>query len=108
MKYYAAKIIFFISKKIKDREALTPDKLAQFQTLSANKKELENKLIQISDRIAKIYEELDNSVGGYILIDDVIYPGCKVTVSNVSTFIRSETKHCRLVRDGADVRVKGY
>ncbi len=104
----ASKIIFFISKKIKDREALTPEKLAQFQSLSANKKELENKLIQITERINKIYEELDNSVGGYILIDDVIYPGCKVTVSNVSTFIRSETKHCRLVRDGADVRVKGY
>jgi len=104
----SSKIIFFISKKIKDRESLTPDKLAQFQSLSAQKKEMENKLINITDRIMKLNEELDNSVGGYILIDDIIYPGCKVTVSNVSTFIRSETKHCRLVRDGADVRVKGY
>ena len=104
----ATKIILFISKKIKDRETLPPEKLAQFQTLSANKKELENKLMNITDRINAIYEELDNSVGGYILIDDIIYPGCKVTVSNVSTFIRSETKHCRLVRDGADVRAKGY
>lgn len=104
----ATKIILFISKKLKDREALTPEKLEQFQSLSSNKKILENKLIDIDDEIDRISEELDNSVGGYILVDDIIYPGCKVTVSNVTTFIRSETKHCRLVRDGADVRVKAY
>lgn len=104
----ATKIILFISKKLKDREALTPEKLEQFQSLSANKKRLENRVIEIDERIDNISEELDNSVGGYILVDDVIYPGCKVTVSNVTTFIRTETKHCRLVRDGADVRVKAY
>lgn len=104
----ANKVIFFISKKIKEREQLTPEKLERFQTLSAKKKEMENRIVEIDNRIDEINAELDNAIGGYILIDDVIYPGCKVTVSNVSTFIRTETKHCRLVRDGADVRVKGY
>lgn len=104
----SSKIILFISKKIKEREAITPEKLEQFQALSARKKEMENRLVAIDERINLINEELDNAVGGYILIDDIIYPGCKVTVSNVSTFIRKETKHCRLVRDGADVRVKAY
>lgn len=104
----AEKIILFISKKIKEREQLPPDKLEQFKTLSSQKKIMENRIAEIENRIIQIDDELDNSVGGYILIDDIIYPGCKVTVSNVSTFIRTETKHCRLVRDGADVRVKAY
>jgi hypothetical protein len=59
-------------------------------------------------QIENITVELDNATGGYILVDEVIYPGCKVTVSNVTTYIRTETKHARLVRDGADVRVAAY
>ncbi|MCR5331011.1 MAG: FapA family protein [Lachnospiraceae bacterium] len=104
----AAKIIAFISNKIKNREQLPPEKLEQFQQLSAKTKELEKRSTQIGDRLTEILNELENSVGGYILVDDIIYPGCKVTVSNVTTFIRKETKHCRLVRDGADVRVAAY
>lgn len=104
----ANKIITFISRKLKEREQLSKEKLEQFQNLSAKKKEMEDSIVGIDKEIDKLNEELDNSQGGYIKIDDVIYPGCKVTVSNVTTFIRNETKHCRLVRDGADVRVKGY
>lgn len=104
----ADKIIAFISKKIKEREQLTPEKLEQFQQLSAQKTIMENRIVEIDNKIDEINEQLDNAVGGYILVDDVIYPGCKVTVANVTNFIRTETKHCRLVRDGADVRVTAY
>lgn len=104
----ANKVIIFISNKIKQHEQLSPEKLEQFQTLSSQKRAMENRVGEIMERLDKVNEELDNSIGGYILIDDVIYPGCKVTVSNVTTFIRTETKHGRLVRDGADVRVKAY
>ena len=104
----AAKIIAFISNKIKNREQLPPEKLEQFQQLSAKTKEMEKRSGEINERLTVIINELENSTGGYVLVDDIIYPGCKVTVSNVTTFIRKETKHCRLVRDGADVRVAAY
>ncbi len=104
----AAKVIAFISNKIKNREQLPPEKLEQFQSLSAKTKEMEKRIEEINNRINEIIQELENSTGGYILVDDVIYPGCRVTVSNVTTMIRKETKHCRLVRDGADVRVTLY
>lgn len=104
----ANKIIAFISKKIKDREQLPPEKLTQFQQLTVSKTQMMNRTEAIDERIDQIYAVLDNYSNGYVLIDDVIYPGCKVTVSNVSTFIHSETKHCRLMRDGADIRVKAY
>ena len=104
----AGKIIAFISTKIKNREQLPPEKLEQFQQLSAQTKTMEKRADEINDRLTVIMNELENSTGGYILVDDVIYPGCKVTVSNVTTIIRTETKHCRLIRDGADVRVTLY
>ena len=104
----AAKVIAFISNKIENREQLPPEKLEQFQSLSAKTKEMEKRIDEINNRINEIVNELESSTGGYILVDDIIYPGCRVTVSNVTTMIRKETKHCRLVRDGADVRVGLY
>lgn len=104
----ATKVIIFISNKIKNREQITPDKMEQFQALSSQKSIMEKRSTEIDAKLAVVNEQLDNMTGGYISIDDVIYPGCKVTVSNVSTYIRTETKHSRLVRDGADVRVAAY
>ena len=104
----ASKIILYISNKIKNREQLPPEKLEQFQQLSAQTKNMEKRAEEINERLNAIQQELDNSTGGYILVDDIIYPGCKVTVSNATTMIRKESKHCRLVRDGADVRVTLY
>ncbi len=102
------KIIAFISNKIKNHEQIPPDRLQQFQLVVAEKKKLESREIEIMDSIDHLNEQLDNAVGGYIRVDDVIYPGCKVTVSNITTYIRTETKHGKLVRDGADVRVSAY
>lgn len=104
----ATKVIIFITNKIKAHEQIAPEKMEQFQQLSAQKRVMETRVTEIEDKMDAISKELDNSVGGYILIDDIIYPGCKVTVASVSTFIRTETKHGRLIRDGADVRVTAY
>lgn len=102
------KILFFISKKIKDREQLPKEKIIQFQQLSVSNKEFKKRIEEINARLEELDLMLENSTKGYVLVDDVIYPGCKVTISNISTYIRSETKHCRLIRDGADVRVTAY
>jgi len=102
------KIIFYISKKIQEREQLPPDKIAQFQQLNAAMREYKKRLEQIENRLDDLDALLENSTKGYVQVDDVIYPGCKVTVSTVTTYIKTETKHCRLVRDGADVRVTAF
>ena len=102
------KVIFFISKKIKDREQLPKEKLVQLQKLTISDKEFKKRLEEINVRLEELDVMLENSTRGYVLIDDVIYPGCKVTISNISTYIRAETKHCRLIRDGADVKVTAY
>ena len=104
----AEKIIFYLSKKIKDREQLPPEKIIQFQQLSASKAEFKKRLDEIEKRLDELDILLENSTKGFVQVDDVIYPGCKVTVSSVTTYIKSETKHCRLIRDGADVRITTY
>lgn len=104
----ADKTVAFLTKKLKGGEGISKDKLANLAALSSGKKQLQEHVAKIEERLQELYKLMDNSNNGYILVDDVIYPGCKLTISNVSTFIRTETKHCRLVRDGADIRVKPY
>lgn len=104
----ADKVIAFISRKLKEGEKLSEEKYTQFSTLSSQKKQMETRLIEIEEQVVHIMDAIENAASGYILIDDVIYPGCKVSISNVTTFIRTNTKHCRLMRDGADIRVKAY
>ncbi len=102
------KVLSFISKKVSEGEKLTPEKQVQFATLKKQKEEMEQTLGKVADRLDAVADKIDAAGSGYVLVDDVMYPGCKVTISNVTTFIRTDTKHCRLVRDGADIRVKAY
>ena len=102
------KILFYISKKIKDREQLPKEKIVQFQQLSLSDKQFKKRLEEINTRLEELDLLLENSTKGFVQVDDIMYPGCKVTISNISTYIREETKHCRLIRDGADLRVTAY
>ncbi len=104
----AEKIIFYLSKKIKDREQLPPEKITQFQQLSASKTGIRKRLEEIDNRLDELDALLENQTKGYVQVDDIMYPGCKVTIATVTTYIKTETKHCRLIRDGADVRVTAY
>lgn len=104
----ANKFTSFISKKIRDREPVSPEKMTQFTNLTAIKGVYQKRIDEIDERMDQISNIMESYSKGYILIDDVIYPGCRVTVSNVTTFIHKESKHCRLVRDGADIRTRAY
>ena len=55
----------------------------------------------------ELEEEIESTQnGGRIVISEVAYPGVKMTIANVSSFIHNETKHSAFVRDGAEIRVR--
>lgn len=102
------KVLSFIAKKVKDKEPLPKEKIIQFQQLKVSKDSMKKRLDEIENRLDELDAMLENSTKGYVQVDDVIYPGCKITIANVSTYIRTETKHSRLIRDGADIRVTAF
>ena len=56
---------------------------------------------------SELEEEIESTQnGGRIVISEVAYPGVKMTIANVSSFIHNETKHSAFVRDGAEIRVR--
>ena len=101
-------MVAYITKKLRDGEQLQKEKIEQFQKLSSQVTEMKKRVEEIDKRVDRLLDKIESFTKGFVLVDDVIYPGCKVTIASVTTFIHTETKHSRLVRDGADVRVKAY
>lgn len=52
--------------------------------------------------LSNVMEENDN---GTITVDGVIYPGCKVVISNVPYYIRNELYAKAFIKDGVDIKV---
>lgn len=116
----------------KEMEKLSSERDSLLQNIAVLKKRLQttgkldedkrNKLKDSANRIQEIsammetlteeYEVLDkelekSSGGGKIVVRDVAYPGVKITISNVSTYLHTESQYCTFVRDGADIRTRG-
>lgn len=93
---------------IKQGQKLDAVKMQQLQALLQKKKTMDAEMDEKLNRITVLHEIVDNCTGGSVCADVSMYPGCKLSISGVTGFVRTESKHCRFVRDGADVRATAY
>lgn len=98
-----------VSKKIKSGEKLTPEQMKYFKQLSVEYQTLKIEIESINGELLEIMDKIDEFKGdAYVKVQDFAYPGTKLTVSDVVTTLSKPVQHGRFVKDGADVRVKGY
>ena len=72
-------------------------------------KVIDNTVEEETEEYEKIEEEMRRtSDGGKIRVESIAYPGVKIVISNMTSFIHTETQHCTFVREGADIRIKPY
>ena len=64
----------------------------------------ENYDIQL--RLDELEDMIDLNEDPVIIVQGEVYPGTKITVSDVSMFVKSEISYCRFVREMGDVRMK--
>jgi len=71
-------------------------------------KEIDGQIEADTQEYESLETELEkNAGGGKIIVEDIAYPGVKLTISNVVTYIHTETQHSAFVREGADIRIRG-
>ena len=98
-----------VSKKIKSGDKLTPEQLNYFKQLSAEYQSLKNDIDSISSQYNDLMDLMDGKGGdSYVKVSEFAYPSTKITISDVTTTLSKPVQHGRFVKDGADVRVKGY
>lgn len=72
---------------------LSKVKTGELKALVAEKEELEEKLE--ADKDAKV------------VVNDTVYPGVKVVISDVSKIIKKSVAHCKFIKDRGDVKMIG-
>ncbi len=87
---------------------LDPAKATQVKLLAKQKDDMEKQKQEMMDRTDLLYDSINESTGGCIRVEGTIYPGCKMTISGVMTFVRAESKYCRFIREGADIKMTAY
>lgn len=99
--------ISILQKRLKAKGKLDDEKMQMLKKNSARIKEIDEQMEKETEEYDALGEELDNLTGsGRIEVQGTAYPGVKLTISNVKTFIQTETQHSAFVREGADIRVR--
>lgn len=101
-------IITLLRKKKDAGEDLSAVKLEQLKNAIRNYILLETKIKDARQRRLQLSNEMDNKINARIKIQNVVYPGVKIVISNVIYFVRNEQKYCQFIRDEADIRVIEY
>lgn len=97
-----------LQKRLKTKGKLDDDKMKILKVNSARIKEIDEQIEADTQEYENLEAELEKKAGGgKIIVEDIAYPGVKLTISNVVTYIHTETQHSAFVREGADIRIRG-
>jgi hypothetical protein len=80
--------------------------MQQMQNLAATRKAKMDENYDIQLRLDELEDMIDLNEDPVIIVQGEVYPGTKITVSDVSMFVKSEISYCRFVREMGDVRMK--
>lgn len=98
-------MIEFYGKKIKRGEVLPPEKLVQFKIMTLGYKKHLEEIAEVRKKIEEINQSIAENKDGFIDIMDTAYSGVKIVVVNAVMLIKTNIKHSRFIKEGADVRI---
>ncbi len=98
-------ILVAYAKKVKSGEKLDARILSSVKDSMEKKKLLSEAVAANQERLNKLIEMTDSNANGCIRVQDTIYPGCRITISNVCYYVKNEIQHSRFIKEGADIRV---
>lgn len=98
-------VITLLNKRKEVDGKLEDDKQEMYMSAVRNKIFLGNKLKQATMRFEELEVMVENKNNGSIAVSHEIYPGVKVSIGSVTTYIRDELRFVRLTKDGADIKM---
>lgn len=98
-------ILVNYSEKLKQGITLPPDKVEYMKTQVMTMKTLQAQLAPITEEINRLRMEFISAGRAKVEVQDVIYPGVTIKISDVSVTTKSERKYCKFVKDGAEIKV---
>jgi len=98
-------ILVAYAKKVKSGEKLDPRILSSVKDSMTKKKLLSEAVEANQARLNSLIEMTNANANGSIRVQDTIFPGCRLAISNVCYYVKNEIQHSRFIKEGADIRV---
>lgn len=93
-------------KKLDNQGQLSEDKKEMLSMSITAKAQLEEQCIDIEDELEDIEEKIANFLDGKIKVQEIIYPGVRITMGNSKMRIDEPREHCMIYRDQEDCEIK--
>lgn len=93
-----------LKKKVMQGAKLPVDKIAFIKSIPAKLNAYEEEMNQLLDEYLSLKESLDDMNKGTIIIQNMVYPGVKLMISNLVYFVKSEEHHCRYYKSEGEVK----
>lgn len=98
-------ILVTYSERLKAGIELPPDKVTYMKTQVVALKSLQGQLAPITAEINQLRKEFIGAGRAKVEVQDVIYPGVTIKISELSMTTKAERKYCQFVKDGAEIKV---
>lgn len=100
-----AQAIAILRKKIQSSANLDYGRLQTLKQLTNASIHLNTQLSEIKDRYEMLKIEVENNDAGMVKVQDTVYPGTKIIISNVIYYVKDPIQHSKFIRDRADIKV---
>ena len=98
-------IIDLFEKKYGGRENIPSDKIMTYIAAKETYQQFIEKQETSRARYYELRAIMDSNESGCVRVEGIIYPGCKIVVSNVNYYIRKEIMYSKFIREGADIKI---
>lgn len=102
------KVVDMYSKKLAKGEKLGTEKLNSLKEAKIAVENATNEFHENQLLLEQYQEQIMANSSGVIQVENMLYPGVEVSIADVTKHIRKETKYCRLVRSGADIKIDPF
>lgn len=98
-------VVSLMRKKMQGGMNLTADKLESLKQATQTNISIEAQLKEVGARLDELRMDMEGNATGTIKIQDTVFPGTKIVISNIVYHVREKIQHSKFSRDRADIKV---
>lgn len=100
-----AQTVAIIRKKLQSGGTIPFDKMETLKQMTQSNITMDTQLQEARRRYDELKFEMEGNSAGMIKIQDTVFSGTKIVISNIIYFVREEIHHSKFIRDRADIKI---
>ena len=97
--------IALIRKRLHTGANISYDKLSSLKQVTQTSIQLNTQIAEATQRYDVLKLDVEGNAAGMIKVQDTVYPGTKIIISNVVYYVRDALQHTKFIRDRADIKL---